>query len=334
MNIEDIARKSGVSRSTVSRVLNGEPYVNEKTRARVLEVIAAEGYSPNPAARALATQRTQIVGVVIPREFDVVFEDPHYFPTLLNGVSGEVDQRDYTMLVWMGQKHMETERFYQRIAKNRLMDGVIIASASRDEPLILHLAQGKTHFVMVERPGIMTDEVSYVTVDNVRGGQVAVAHLAQRGRRRIGTVTGLLNNPDAHDRLIGYRQALEAAGLPFDPQLVVEGQFHRKMAYGAAQTLIERGVDAIFAANDTMALGVLDALRDAGRRVPADVAVVGFDDLPAALYANPPLTTMHQPIQYKGQIAAQLLLDLIEGHASSPQHIVLETTLVVRESSG
>ncbi len=334
LNLEDIARKAGVSRSTVSRVINDEPYVSETTRVKVQAVIRSEGYSPNPAARMLVTQRTRVIGVVIPHTLHVAFQDPYYFPTLLQGVAEATTSRDYAMLLWMGERG-EEETFYSRILRqNRLMDGLIIASATSDDPLVAHLVETGTPFVMVERPSRFTDRISYVSVDNVQAAQQAVAHLVNLGRTRIGTITGALDIVDGADRLTGYRNALHVAGLPFDPALVAEGRFTHQSGYVGAKRLLKAQVDAIFAASDITAIGALQALDEAGVRVPQDVALVGFDDLPNSVQVTPQLTTVRQPIHHKGSLATNLLLDLIEGTLPTPQQQLLPTQLVIRQSCG
>lgn len=333
ITIEDIAARAGVSRSTVSRVLNGEPYVREDTRQRVLKVIQEAKYTPHPAARSLVTQRTRVIGVVIPITVWMVFEDPFYFPTLLQGVAESTHSRDYAVLLWWGQSVEDSDQFYQRIVQqNRLMDGLIIAS-SHDEHLTNRLLAMETPFVMVERPNENIDQISYVSVDNVEAGRMATEHLIKLGRQRIATITGAMAISDASDRLLGYRKALADYKLPADPNWVEEGDFTRKAGYLGMQKLLKQNVDALFAANDLTALGAMDAIREAGLRVPEDIAVIGFDDLPSASQATPPLSTIAHPIQKKGALATDLLIDLIEGAVESPRQILLPTQLVVRESS-
>lgn len=333
LNIEDIAARAGVSRSTVSRVINNEPYVSEKTRTKVLAVINELGYTPNPAARALVTQRTQVIGVVIPHRFDQVFEDPYYFPTLLQGVSDEAERHKYAVLTWMGSRG-EGENLYHRISTNRLMDGVILASPTRDEPLVRRLSAARLPFVMVERLTVGADDLNWVSIDNIAGARHAVEHLISLGRKRIATITGDLDNPDGYDRLLGYKAALQDAGLPILPELIGKGQFHRRAGYEAAQELIPHKPDAIFAGSDNIAFGILDALREAGLRVPDDVSIVGFDDLPGALDSKPKLTTVHQPIMEKAVQAARILFDLIDGVTDTPKQVILPTSLVIRDSCG
>lgn len=332
-NLEDIAQKAGVSRSTVSRVINNDPNVHQKTRAHVLSIIASENYSPNLAARSMVTNRTQVIGVVIPHELHTVFIDPHYFPSLLKGVATAVHRRDYAMLLYLRQTGEDQEIFFRRIVGNGLMDGLIIASASLSGTLLSDLVSRKTKFVMVERPDQFQDQVSYVTVDNVASSREVVHHLVGTGRKRIGIITGALDNMDGRERLIGYQQGLAEAGLELDYNLIVEGDFSRRTAYQLTSRLIDQDADAIYACNDIMAQGAYEALHEHGIRVPDDVAVVGFDDLPTATEIKPSLTTVNQPIEQKGEMATELLLDLIEGDKPDPRHVILPTRLVIRDST-
>lgn len=335
MKLEDIARKAGVSRSTVSRVINGENSVSERTRQRVMRVIDAEGYIPNSVARMLVTQRSQVIGIIVASLPGFAFDDNHYFPALLRGISAATNQLDYGMLLWMGEDASDSVSFSRRILKNRLMDGLIIASTEMYMSLFDQLLEAGTIFVMVERPIPRYEpHVSYVTVDNVGGAVTAVEHLLKLGRRRIATITGNMNNIDAAERLEGYKQALRHAGIPYDERLAPTGHYVRAGAYRAMQQLLPYRPDAVFVATDQMALGALQALQEAGVRVPDDIALVGFDDLPTAQDAVPSLTTIRQPISERGLRAAELLIDLIEGKLKEPRHIVLPTELVIRETCG
>ena len=334
MRLEDIARRAGVSRSTVSRVINNEPYVDSQTREKVMQVIEQVGFVPNPGARMLVTQRTQVLGIVIIRPTPaVVFEDPHFFPEMLQGIVQVTQACDYATLLWLGYSSEDQTTLSERVLKNRLMDGLVITSTTAT-PLISHLLAMQIPFVMVERPTRFEEQISYVSVDNVLAGRTAVEHLINVGRRRIGIISGPFDSTDGRDRLQGYKDALMMSSIPFDPDLVVEGSFSRRSGYLGMKALIKHDVDAVFAASDTMAVGALDVLQEAGRRVPDDVALVGFDDLPIAREVEPALTTIRQPIQQKGWQATRLLIDLLEGLVEGPKQILLPTQLVIRQSCG
>jgi LacI family transcriptional regulator len=335
MKLEDIAKKAGVSRSTVSRVINNDPNVNAKTRERVWTVIRREDFHPNPSARALVTRRTEIIGVVIPTGENIFFTDNNYFPQLLAGMNLITRQSDYAMLLWLGELTENDDKLMRRITNNRMVDGVIVASMTVDHPLFQRLISIRNYqLVMIDRPLVNADQISYVTVDNFAAAKQMVEYLIRLGRRRIAHITGNLGIADAQDRLAGYKAALAEAGLPVDPDLIYEGHFSRQDGYAGTMRLLPHQPDAIFAAGDTIAVGVLQATREVGLDVPKHLSVVGFDDIDVAQQSFPTLTTMHQPVQKKGETAARLLIDLIEGRVPSPQHILLPTELVIRQSCG
>jgi LacI family transcriptional regulator len=333
MKLEDIAKKAGVSRSTVSRVVNDDPNVNDRTRQRVQKIIEQNHFQPHPAARALVTQRTKLIGVAIPQTTNVFFGDNSYFPMLLQGIAETTIRRDYAMMLWLGHSHEERAGFSERVSRNRQPDGLIITSVTESDPLFARLIKMKRLFVMVETPPRLADTVNYVTIDNVRASEKAVEHLLGLGRRRIACITGQLNIRDGADRLQGYEGALNKAGLPVDPDLIYGGVFNRSAGYIGMKQLLPHRPDAIVCGGDTIAIGAIDAIHEAGLRVPHDIAVVGFDDLDVATHANPPLTTIRHSVQHVGEIAAQVLIDLIEGKLQAPHHITLPTELIVRRSS-
>lgn len=336
VNLDDIAAKAGVSRSTVSRVINNERYVSDRTRQRVLAVIEQVGFTPNPAARALVTQRTHVIGVILPIVPAALFGDAYYFPFLLQGISKAVGNYDYSLLLWMGYDDENDGRFHQRIVNDRLMDGVIIASAAHDDFLIEHFLKIRKPFVLVERPVHYIDRISYVTVDNAHAAYIIVSHLVALGHRKIGMITGDLTISDGQDRLAGYRQALEAASIQVDEELIIEGEFSLRAGYAGMRRLLEQrpDIEAVFAASDLIAQGILQALHEVGLKVPDDIALVGFDDLPTAQQISPPLTTIRQPTIEKGSEATSMLIELIESGDQQPRSRILPTQLVIRESCG
>jgi LacI family transcriptional regulator len=334
MNLEDIAKKAGVSRSTVSRVINDDPNVNTQTREHVWHVIRQENFQPNPAARALVRRRTEIIGVAIPTTENIFFTDNDYFTRILAGVSQMTRQRDYAMLLWLGELTDDDERLMQRVSNNRLMDGLVIASLGHDHPLFKRLMTLRQPFVMIDRPLEYDDQISYVSIDNVGAADEATTHLIKLGRRRIAHITGNMTFSDGQDRLDGYKNALRRAGLPIDPNLIAEAYFSQHAGYEAAKRLFPHKPDAIFAADDIIAIGALQAAHEAGIHVPDDLSLVGFDDVDVASKSSPMLTTVRQPVQEKGVAAAKLLIDLIQNQIEGPQRILLKTELIIRESCG
>lgn len=330
-NLEDIAKIAGVSRSTVSRVINNQPNVSEDTRRRVLSVIEEHNFRPNIAARALVTQQTRVLSVVIPKAVSDTFTDP-YFPTLIQGAMSAANQQEYAVMLWIGNATEDEERFFQRILSNSLFDGIIVASALTDDPLRLWLQRAGFPYVFIGAP--QDESLNYVDVDNVQAGQAAVSHLIRLGYQRIGTLAGPQKLGAGIDRLKGYRMALERAGRRIDNDLIIESQFSEVAGYMNMKKLLQRHVDAVFAASDVIAFGAMRAIREQGLRIPQDVAVIGFDDIDSAAQAFPPLTTVRQPILEEGAAAARVLIDLIQKRVEGPQRVLLNTELIIRDSCG
>jgi LacI family transcriptional regulator len=330
LTLEDIARLSGVSRSTVSRVINAEVNVKDGTRRKVQEVINSYNFQPNLAARGLVTGRTNVIGVVIPASVAVVFTDP-YFPQLLQGISALCNTRDYSVMLWLAEPEFE-RRMISRILHNGLVDGVVVASIAMNDPIIQSLIESKMPFILIGRHP--TEDVNYLDVDNVQSGRKATMHLVRLGYKRIATITGKQSQVAGYDRYQGYVKALQDSDHAVKSELVAEGDFTEESGYKAMQRLLKYKPDAVFVASDMMAFGAMRALRDANLRIPEDVAVVGFDDIPASSKTIPPLTTVRQSIVQMGSLAVDLLINIIETGTKTTQKVIMDTELVVRESCG
>lgn len=331
LTLEDVARLSGVSRSTVSRVINDDPRVSEATRARVRGVVRQLSFQPNAAARGLASGRMRVLGVLLPQGVAALFSDP-YFPILIQGMAAASSASDYAMMLWLAQPEGARGPIHQML-RGGLVDGLIVSSVLLDDPVIPALvASGKPFLVVGRHPAY--PDINYVDCDNLQGSTDVVSHLLRLGRRRVATITGLLNTISGQDRRAGYLAACHQHGLAPEPTWIVEGDYTEAGGYLAMQRLLPFNPDGVFAASDVMAVGAMRALRDAGRRVPEDVAVVGFDDLPMAARTEPPLTTVRQTIQRMGQTAADTLIALIEAATPQPRRVVLPTELVIRTSCG
>lgn len=333
MNLEDIARISGVSRSTVSRVINNEPNVHPETRERVMRVIAEHHFVPNVAARTLVTQHTQVIGIYIPYFVSDVFADP-YFPMLIQAITTSANELDYDVMLWLRGQNSAPMHLHRRVLDNRITDGLVLASTAKDDPMLYQLIERGRHYVLNGRPWNNDDTINYVDAANVQGAQQAVEHLARLGRQRIAHISGPHNMSAGYDRLIGYRNTLTRMGLDLDEKLEFEGDFTETSGYLGMRQLVSQQPDAVFIASDLMALGALRALREAGRRVPDDVAIVGFDDMPFATMAEPHLTTIRQSVPRLGYLAAEGLIGLIEEKITPPYQVSLPTQLVIRESCG
>jgi LacI family transcriptional regulator len=331
LTIRQIAKLAGVSRSTVSRVINDHPSVSPETREQVLHVVAETGFHPDPIARSLSSRRADIIGLVVPLAIQSLFEDP-FFPRLMQGISKGCDNHDYTLTLFLLHSLEEEAKLYARISRRQLLDGVIVTATRGGDPLIPQLIANRIPFVMHGRHE--DPRVSFVDIDNVTGAHTAVTHLVRLGRRRIALITGPSGSLAAEDRKRGYLDALQQRRVPVDGSLIIHGDFTETSSYEAMQHLLPYEPDAVFVASDSMALGALRALREAGKRVPEDMAMVGFDDMPQAATADPPLTTIRQPIQRTGVLAVEMLIDILENGAEPARRVILPTELVIRASCG
>jgi LacI family transcriptional regulator len=331
LTIRQIAKRAGVSRSTVSRVLNDHPNVSPQTREMVSRVVARTGFHPDPIARSLSSRRAGIIGLVIPLAVQSLFEDP-FFPRLMQGISQGCNIHDYILSLFLLHSLEEEAKLYPRISRRQLLDGVILTATRKEDSLLPQLLANRVPFVLHGRHE--DPRVSFVEVDNAAGAYMAVTHLVRLGRNRIALITGPSGSLAAEDRKQGYLKALQERRLQLDESLIIHGDFTEQSSYEAMQRVLPREPDAVFVASDSMALGALRALREAGKRVPDDVAMVGFDDLPHAATSDPPLTTIRQPIQQTGVLAVEMLIDILENGSDPPRRVVLPTELVIRTSCG
>src|SRR6266545_138636 len=330
--LEAVAELAGVSRATVSRVVNGSSRVSPAAHAAVTAAISTLGYVPNRAARSLVTRRTDTLVLIVHERPDTVFADP-FFASVLRGVNAGLTATDLQLVLIQACGDWQRERAL-RYVSNVPVDGVLLISLHGDDPMPTAIIAARIPLVMMGRPltGRRTD---YVDADNAGGGQEAVRHLWAAGRRCLATVAGPPDMSVGVDRLRGYANATRMAGISGATDRVVYGDFTETSGYGAMRQLLEAtpDIDGVFIASDLMAVGALRALREARRRVPEDVAVVGFDDAPVAAYADPPLTTVRQPVEQLGQEMVRLLLHRISDPRGEPRAIILPTELVVRSSA-
>jgi LacI family transcriptional regulator len=333
LTIEEIADLADVSRSTVSRVLNNHPSVRPSVRERVQQVIQEQHYTPRAAARSLASRRTNVVGLFIPRSAAQIFSDP-FFPHVIQGITEACSSRGYFLLLSMVTAEREHD-FYERVLRGHHVDGLIMMSSDIDDPILPLLIRDESALVLVGRHPYLAD-VSSADVENRDGAAQAVSHLIDLGHQRIATITGPLYMVAAMDRRDGYKQALAEVAIPIRPELIVESDFTQAGGYHAMRQVLDlpERPTAIFAASDVMAAGALRAIHEAGLSVPEDMSLVSFDDLPLASILTPPLTTVHQPLHDLGAAAADMLLDRLElPDDDHPTHVRLATHLVVRQSS-
>ncbi|MGW7238387.1 LacI family DNA-binding transcriptional regulator [Streptomyces sp. NPDC054804] len=336
--LEAVAARAGVSRATVSRVVNGGDGVREPLVERVRKAVEELGYVPNQAARSLVTKRHDAIAVVIAEPETRIFTDP-FFALQLRGISKELTAHDNQLVLLLTEGRDDHARVARYLAGGHV-DGALVFSLHLDDPLPGLIEGAGVPTVFGGRPGWSdgTNSAVYVDCDNRGGAQDAVRHLAGLGRTRIAHITGPLDQTSAADRLQGYRDVMDAMGEA-DPRLVVPSDFTPSGGERAMGELLDRcpDVDAVFAANDLTALGALRVLRERGHRVPEDVAVIGFDDvLPVTEQTEPSLTTVRQDIEEMGRLMARLLLaSLTRGKPATgaPTSVILPTTLVRRATA-
>ncbi len=329
--LEQVARAANVSRATASRVVNGDRRVGEPSRTAVEAAVKALGYIPNLAARSLVTRRSDSIAVVIPEPTGRVFGDP-FFPRLLRGISERLAEAELQLVLLMPQGRADEARVERYLAAGHT-DGVLIVSLHGSDSLPADLQARGIAVVVGGRPP--ATGITYVDVDNRGGAATAVDHLIAGGRRRVATIAGPQDMAAGADRLGGYHDAMAAAGRPVDPRHGEAADFTLEGGHAAMVQLMERApdVDAVFVASDLMAIGALTAIRETGRRVPDDIALVGFDDSPLASSARPALSSIRQPIEEMGREMTRLLLGALRRAEGAPRRLILDTTLAVRESS-
>jgi len=326
--IYDVAERAGVGIGTVSRVLNNSPNVRPQTRERVLAAIEELQYRPSPIARRLSLRKTLTIGVIAP-----FFTRPSVVERL-RGVEAAVAESEYDLIVYNVETPDKRDTYFQDMPQRRRIDGLIIISLAPTDEDVHHFAEALMPTVLVDA---RHPELNRVVVDDVQGGQLATQHLIDLGHRRIGYISDPLDNPfnftSSRDRCLGYRQALEQAGIPVRPEYHRQGEHGHYQAKVMAEQLLDLDdpPTAIFAASDTQAMGVLEALRERGLRCPDDVALVGYDDIEIAEYLD--LTTVRQPLYESGLRGVELLLDAIGNPDRPPVAVQLPVSLVQRRTS-
>lgn len=326
--IRDVAAAAGVSRGTVSRVINGGHWVSPDAKAAVEAAIQTTGYYANAAARSLATGRSNSVAFLLTEPQHLLFADPT-FSILLRGAAQALAQRHMTLVLLVAGTHEERDNVAHYLGAGHV-DGVLLISSHESDPLLDTLLATGVPTVACGIPLGHASDLPTVSVDEIASARAATRHLISTGRQRIATITGPGDTPGGRYRLVGFRDEL---GDGFDPNLVEEGDYSMESGARAMAALLDRdpGINAVFAASDLMAAGAIGTLKKAGKRIPEDVAIVGFDDSGLASTLEPPLTTMRQPFEQISSEMVTLLLHVIDGGTS--KSVTLPTTLVVRDSA-
>jgi LacI family transcriptional regulator len=331
-SLKDVARYTGLSVSTISRTLSNKSYVNEATREKVLEAVRLLNYSPNVMAQSLKKGRSNTLALMIPSIQNMIY------PDLTRGVEDTARKNGYTVFLCNTDENIEIEKSYINTLRPRLIDGFIIASMMPHSTHILQLR--KDNFPMVLAVRAYDNSIDAVIVDNRNAARNAVKYLIERGHRRIAITLGNIELAIYSERYKGYRAALEENNIPFDEKLVIRERSGIGSFYNLTKALLENGIipDSVFATTDAQAITVMRAIYDCGLRIPADISVIGFDNVEIASLVEPPLTTVSQPLYEIGVLAAQKLIYQIEykekhGVLDAPLIDVVETNLLVRKST-
>jgi DNA-binding LacI/PurR family transcriptional regulator len=326
VTIRDVAAHAGVSHQTVSRVINKTEGVNPDTRAKVDAAISELGYSPNAVARSMARGRTCMIGCISPNLTDFTFA------SIIEGAESEARKQDYFLVSSSAADEDSFSELIEQLVGSRRVEGLMIINPYADRRHNLIPKDFPTIYVGAHP---REEEVSSISLDDIKAAQVATQHLIDLGHRRIAMVTGPPVEDCTQDRCTGYQNALESAGITYDPDLVIQGDWSATTGHTAVMTLFDsiEIPTAIFAQNDRMAIGALRATRQLGLSVPEEMAVVGVDDMPLASYFDPPLTTMQQDILDIGQKAARMLIQAVENPESPVQHHRVKAELIIRDST-
>jgi LacI family transcriptional regulator len=328
VTIFDVAREAGVSYATVSRVINNKEHVKPEKREEVLRAMTMLGYVANKHARSLAGGRSRVIGLLVQGL------ETAYTGEIMRGIDMELEAAQYDLMLYTTHRRRTKESAYVAAITRGLADGLLLILPRDPGAYLQSLPRQRFPYVLIDHQGIGEGGAA-VGSTNWQGGYDATRHLLGLGHRRIGFVTGAMHLGCSIDRLAGYRAALAEAGFADDPALMFTGDFLRPAGLEAGRALLglPEPPTAIFASNDEMAFGVIDAARERGLRIPDDLSVVGFDDIPQAAWVYPPLTTVRQPLEQMGRVATQMLLQLIDKSTAPADRVELPTELIVRQSS-
>ena len=341
-SIRDLAKYVGVSPGTVSRVLNNKPSnvkITEATRKKVMDAARELNYSPNINARRLFTNRSQVIGLLVPAhkkdDNSHTLGDNNLIKTM-SGIEMVVVERGYRLLLLFQNEAFMTRREYMDIFNEKSVDGLLIWGASDQDNYVHELREADYPSVLINSHPTDVDQLNFIGNDNVGGSRSAVEHLIEKGHQRIACITGTRGHSIAEQRLQGYKDALQAHGLPIDESLIMNGDYLIAGGYRCMQELIEHHAGqftAVAAANDNSALGAMRAIHDAGLTIPNDIAITGGDGMQSPQLFDPPITTFQVDNLNVGRRGTELLLDLIDGKQKEPVYEILPTQLLVRQST-
>jgi len=327
VNIKNVAKLAGVHPSTVSRVINNDSRISEKTKEKVLFIINKLDYTPNAIARGLKTKRTYTIGMLIPN-----ITNPFY-AEIVRGIENAANKSRFNVILCNSDDKLEKEILYLNILKEKRVDGLILGTAHVKDRSILELEKKNFPYILVSCDIAGLDK-NCVIMNDIAGGTIATEYLIKLGHRKIAHITGPLEVRSAINRLEGYMIALEKNHIKYKEELIVEGDFRIAGGYKAMKKLLKLSEmpTAIFAANDLVAMGVMQAIQQKKYHIPKDFCIVGFDDIQLASFVHPPLTTVRQPTLEMGELAVKMLLRIIEKGEFNQKKVILKPELIVRKS--
>lgn len=330
--IKDIAKKAGVSITTVSRALNGYSDVNEDTRKKIIETAKDLNYSPNTIARSLVMKKSRTIGLLV-SGFRRESAKDNFMIEVMTGVNDFASQTDYDIVLFNTSSSKQREKTYTQLCRERKVDGVIIQGIRTDDPYLEEVIEGEIPCVLVDIPKIGR-HAGYVSSDNAAGSYEAGKYLAETGHKTIGMVNGHEYAFVSKERLGGFKKAMLEEGIAFQEDHVENGDFTEESGEQAALTLLTRdpSITALFCASDLMAIGAMNGLRAEGYRIPEDISIVGYDNILLSRYVQPSLTTIAQDTHGLGFEAAKMLIDMLD-HNGKPGKTLVKHELIVRDSS-
>ncbi|RPH75102.1 LacI family transcriptional regulator [bacterium] len=327
VTIFDVAEASGVSYGTVSRVINNGPHVKPTTRAKVMDAIERLGYVINRQAQNLARGQTDAIGVLVP---DL---GTGYIGEIMRGIDAELERVGYDLMLFTTHRRAAKEANYVTTLVQGVVEGLLIVLPRNPADYLGALRSHSFPHVLIDHQGVDSDGPA-VGATNWQGAFLATEYLINLGHQRIGFITGSMDLGCSQDRLEGYKSALRTHHVPEQPELIYEGDFFQSTGVTGANALLDlpEPPTAIFASNDVMAMGAMDAIRHRGLRIPDDISIMGFDNIPQSAMVYPPLTTVQQPLEQMGRVATQILLEMLEQSQVSGRRIDLPTELILRAS--
>lgn len=331
LTIKDIAKKAGVSVATVSKVMNGYDDIGEVTKAKVLKIIEETNYRPNANAQSLRTNKSFLVGLFFKDHQDSGLKHP-FFRGIISGLETTLVENNYDMILF--STNWEDQFSYLEKCEFRNVDGAILMGMPKDDPKLVEFLEAKFPAVFIDLD-IVTENSSYVISDNKIGARKAVRHLIELGHQKIAIITGESITVPTRERLIGYKLEMAAQNLKIRDDWIIEGHFSVNGGYESMQKILElpEQPTAIFCQADEIAIGAMQAIEARGLSVPADFSLIGFDDIEISQYLNPGLTTVCQKKEAMGSAAANMILDLISKSEAGVEPIILETELIIRNST-